>query len=293
MTDRDDILARVERRMLERDDEDLAVEQLPGAGRADDHELAEAKTVAHELPQERAAALADLAQPAAATPAHLRELSERIEQLQSQLQALPIRKLEQIDYHEERFLTLSTQRERFSAQLSELPEPTRRRFGREHDPHAEERAQLIRDRDFYDDGLRQVIKLQADIEAELGNPQEIRAERVGLVAALRQSLREHSAARDELAERGLLSPGAWARETFGERPDRPGAIEAWEKGVRRVAAYRAEHGITDPNAAIGPRPGNGRQQADWERVQREIERTERRLGRSVGVERDGGIDIGF
>jgi len=63
--------------------------------------------------------------------------------------------------------------------------------------------------------------------------------------------------------------------------------------VRRVAAYRAEHGITDPNAAIGPRPGNGRQQADWERVQREIERTERRLGRSVGVERDGGIDIGF
>jgi ATP-dependent exoDNAse (exonuclease V) alpha subunit len=35
-TGRDELLARAARRMLERDDEDLAIEQLPGAGRTDD-----------------------------------------------------------------------------------------------------------------------------------------------------------------------------------------------------------------------------------------------------------------
>jgi conjugative relaxase-like TrwC/TraI family protein len=107
-TERDDILARVERRMLERDDEDLAVERLPGAGRADDHELAEAKTVAHELPQERAAALAEPIQPGSATATQLRELSERIECLKSQLRALPIKELKRIDSYEERLRTAST-----------------------------------------------------------------------------------------------------------------------------------------------------------------------------------------
>ena len=84
-----DSLARVERRMLERDDEDLAIEQLPGAGRADDPELAGSRRARGEPPQERAAARAEPAPPAAASPTRLRELRERIEQLQAQLQALP------------------------------------------------------------------------------------------------------------------------------------------------------------------------------------------------------------
>ena len=46
---RSDLLARVQRRMLERDDEDLAIEQLPGAGRADDPELAGSRALAAEL----------------------------------------------------------------------------------------------------------------------------------------------------------------------------------------------------------------------------------------------------
>ena len=279
--------------MLERDDEDLAVEQLPGAGRADDHELAEAKTVAHELPQERAAALAEPSQPGSATPAQLRELGERIEQLQAQLRALPINELTRLDSYEGRLRTASTQLEQFSVRLSELPEPNRWRFGREEDPHAYERAHLTVGRNSWDHDLQEVLKLKADLEAELGNPHEMRAERDGLEAALRKSEREHSAARDELAEREMRSPGAWARETFGERPDRPAALNAWEKGVRRVAAYRVQYEIKDQRDAIGPRPENGRQLEDWRRAQNEIERAERRLGQDVGRGRDGGIDIGF
>ena len=56
---RGDLLARVQRHMLERDDEDLAIEQLPGAGRADDPELAGSRELASEPPQERGAALAE------------------------------------------------------------------------------------------------------------------------------------------------------------------------------------------------------------------------------------------
>ena len=138
---RGDLLARVQRRMLERDDEDLAIEQLPGAGRADDPEVAGSRELAAEPAQERAAALAEPAPPAALTPARLRELRERIEQLQAQLQALPTRQLQRIENLDARALTLSSQREQLAEQLAELPEP-RRRFGREQDLHAGERAYL-------------------------------------------------------------------------------------------------------------------------------------------------------
>ncbi len=81
---RDDLLARVGRGMVERDDEDLAIEQLPGAapepaaGRADDPHLASGRTVAAEPPQEQAAARAEPATPAAASTERLRELEERM-----------------------------------------------------------------------------------------------------------------------------------------------------------------------------------------------------------------------
>jgi len=89
---RGDLLACVQRHMLvlERDDEDLAIEQLAGAGRADDPEVAGSRALASEPPQERGAARAEPSPPAAATRAQLRELSERIEQLQAQLRELPL-----------------------------------------------------------------------------------------------------------------------------------------------------------------------------------------------------------
>ena len=115
---RSDLLARVQRHMLERDDEDLAIEQLPGAGRADDPELAGSRELASEPPQERGAALAEPAQPAAATRAQLRELGERVEQLQAQLRALPIGKLERIEDLDRLAITLMSQREENAERLA-------------------------------------------------------------------------------------------------------------------------------------------------------------------------------
>ena len=289
---RGDLLARVQRHMLERDDEDLAIEQLPGAGRADDPEVAGSRALASEPSHERGAARAEPAPAAAATRAQLRELGERISQLQAQLQALPTRQLQHIEHYDERTLALLTQRERHAERLAALPEP-RRRFGREHDPHATERRQLTSTLESFDDELHTVRTLRGELARELGDVPEVRAERDGLEGAIGQSVREQTGFRDELVERELHAPGAWVRDTFDERPDGQRAGEAWENGVRRVVLYRAEYEITDSSDAIGPRPERGEQREDWNRARRAIERADRRLGRDLGVEQDMDFGIGF
>ena len=289
---RSDLLARLHRHMLERDDEDLAIEQLPGAGRADDPALAGSRALAAELPQERAAARAEPAPPAAASPTRLRELRERVEQLQAQLQGLPVRRLRRIEDLNQRVRRQSNQREQLAGQLAQLPEPIRR-FGREKDPHAVERAHLVSALRAHDRALDDMLAERSQLAGELGDPAEMRAERDGLEGAITQSTREHSAVRDELAERELHSPGAWVRDTFGERPDEPWAREEWEVNVRQVAHYRAQYEITDPSDALGPRPEQAEQQHDWDQASEAIQQGERRLGRDVEAERDVDLGIGF
>ncbi len=287
----DELLERVGRRMLERDNEDLAIEQLPGPGRADDPTLASARTHATELPQEQAAARAEPTPLAAPTPARLQELSERIDQLHVQLAVLPTRELQRIEDLDARALTLTTQHEQLTQRLAGLPEP-RPRLGREDDSHAIERAHLAsalqaNEREF------DVVRAQrGSLERKLGNPSEARAECEGLQHAITKATREHAALRNELAEHELQTPGPWVKATFGERPDRPAKREAWENGVRHAARHRAQYNITDPADALGPRPEQrGVQQRDWERAREAVERAERRLGREVSSQR--GIDFGI
>ncbi len=288
---RGELLERVERRMLERDDEDLAIEQLPGAGRTDDPELADARAHAAGPPQEHAASRAETTPPAAATPARLWELRERVERLHAQLAALPTRELQRIEDLDARALTLTTQREQLTQRLADMPEP-RRRLGREQDPHAIERAGLTSALQANERELDAVLTQRSGLERELGDPTEARAEREGLEHAITQTTQEHAALRNELAERELHTPAEWVRATFGERPDRPAPREAWENGVRHAARYRAQYDITDPTDALGPRPEQrGGQQHDWERAHEAIERAERRLGRETSDTR--GIDLGI
>jgi conjugative relaxase-like TrwC/TraI family protein len=286
-----ELLERVGRRMLERDDEDLAIEQLPGAGRTDDPDLASAHAHATDPPHEHAAARAEPTPSATAPPTRLRELREHIEQLQAQLTALPTRELQRIEDLDARTLTLTIQREQLTGRLAGLPEP-HRRLGREHDPHAIERAHLAGARQANERELDAVLTQRGGLERELGDPAEARAEHEGIEHTIAQATREHTALRNELAERELHTPAEWVKTTFGDRPDRPAHREAWEKGVRHAARYRAQYDITDPNDALGPRPEQrGAQQRDWERAREAIDRAERRLGREVSNAR--GIDLGI
>ncbi len=151
-------------------------------------------------------AIAEPAQPPTATPARLHELSERIEQLTAQLQALPIRELERIEDLQDRALTLTTQREHAAARLSALPEPTRR-LGRERDPHSIERSQLTSTLEALDRALQDARNQNTQLERQLGVPAEVRAERDALKEAISQSTRERSMVRDELAEREIRTLG--------------------------------------------------------------------------------------
>jgi conjugative relaxase-like TrwC/TraI family protein len=289
---RDELLARVQRRMLERDDEDLAIEQLPAAGRADDPEVAGARALAAEPSQEHAAARAEPTLPAAATPALLRELRERVEQLQTQLAALPLRQLQRIDDLDVRTLTLSTQREQIDQRLAELPEP-RQRLRRGRDPHAVERTHLTSALEAGDRELDATLTQRSRLERKLGDPVEIKAERDGLKRAITQLDQERSDLCLELAERELQRPSVWVRATFGERPDASRRGDAWDDAVTKVARYRAQYDITDDSDALGPRPQLAEQQRAWERAHQIVERAERRLGRGAEAKRDVDLEIGL
>ena len=289
---RSDLLARGQRHMLERDDEDLAIEQLSGPGRADDPELTGSRELASEPPQERAAVRAEPGAPAAATQAQLRELGERVEQLQAQLKALPLGKLERIDRLDSEAIGLLDRRERDTEELAALPEP-RWRFGRKKDPQAEERDRLTIALHLDESALGKVLTERSRLAGELGDVPEARAERDGLEHAIGEVTAERTAVRDELVEREVQTRAAWVRDSFGERPAGPRASQVWEHGVRLAARYRVEHDVTDSNEALGPRPEQRGEQRRWERARKAIARDQRQLGRDVGVELDVDLGIGF
>jgi hypothetical protein len=117
-------------------------------------------------------------------------------------------------------------------------------------------------------------------------------EREGLRRALTQLTREHTEIRDELVEREVHSPGAWAGRAFGERPDEPRPRKEWEQGVRHVARYRLQYDVTDLDHPLGVEPQPREQQRDWQRARDALNRSARRLGRDVNVHHDLGVKIG-
>jgi conjugative relaxase-like TrwC/TraI family protein len=289
-TGRDELLARVARRMLERDDEDLAIEQLPGAGRADDAEVADAENSATTPRQEQAATRAE-AIPTIASTERLRELEDRIQQLHTQVEALPTRQLQRVEDLNARAITLTTQREQITRRIDDLPQP-RRRLGREQDPHAVERTHLTGALQATNRELDAALSRRERLARELGDPSEVRAERDGLQRALTQLTREHTEIRDELAEREVNAPGTWAARALGERPDEPRLCKEWEQGVRQIARYRLQYDVTDPKDPLGTQPGAREQQRDWQRAREALDHSARRLGRDMDDDHDLAIEIG-
>ena len=128
------VLARVARRMLERDDEDLAIDQLAAAGRADDPQLAQRPAPQPDAPQEEAARRAE-PRVLNAERAPLAELSARLERLRAQLAALPTTELARVEDLDARAIELTERRDTVRAALERLPAPRQRRLGRGGDPH--------------------------------------------------------------------------------------------------------------------------------------------------------------
>jgi conjugative relaxase-like TrwC/TraI family protein len=94
-----------------------------------------------------------------------------------------------------------------------------------------------------------------------------------------------------------ISPPAYIKAELGERPSDPTKRKAWDRGVSQIERYRQEHGIKDPNKALGREAKRGaeraRQEATWRRI-REAQRAlglgqhaarARQLGRGLSIGR--------
>jgi hypothetical protein len=265
-----ELLARVSRRMLERDDEDLALDQLVAAGRADDPQLA--NSGAQPPLQERGA---DRTEPLHPEPIPaFAELRAQLDHLRSQLAALPTDELTALDELQTRALSLTEQRDQLRQQLDRLPARHRWR-----DRHVIDRTRLTSALGGADTQLEHTLSERARLARQIGDPDAIRDQHDGLLNAahaLRQTLNHE---RDHRADRELAANPAWAREALGERPKQGWARERWDQAARTIARYRIEHDITDRHHVLGPPPSDRTQRADYEHGQQAREQLAHELGR--------------
>ena len=291
--DRAQVLARAAARMSVRDDEDLAVAQLPtrpAAGRPDDRALQTAPRLRGDELAERGAGRAAARTPDAAV-ARLAELQRERQQLIAQRQALPLRELRQVDSVLAEREQVVAQRDSAAERLAQIPEPQRRAFGRSQDPHAAERARLTASVQAADQQLGALDRRAGRLQREIGPAAQIRGERDGLDRRVGELERQTRTVRDELAERQLAQAPAWARQMFGVRPEQYRRAEYYDRGVREVARYRVEHHVADETPGLGPEPHGGGDRSSWRQAQRIAEQTQRRLGRDVAPERERDVGI--
>ena len=281
----DKLLATMQQRMLERDDEDLAIEQLPPAGQAGDHRLALARDHAGEPAQEHAALRAE---PSSETSgaARLRELDERLAWLAEQRAALPSAHLRRLDDLHVRSVALAAKRADLLTRLESVPESTRGLFGRERDRHVVDRVRLASAITGTDREIGATRYAVSELYARLGDSEQIRGELDGLDRAMTSLARERAVLLDELVTHEAQAPADWAHALLGQRPTDTRA-EVWDRAIHRLARYRIQYRITDTSEPLGPEPRKPDQRGEWQRAHEVVENAERRLGRTL----DRGIDL--
>ena len=225
------VMARAARRMLVRDDEDLAIEQLPAAGHEDDRVLAAHRAAVSPVSQENPAGRAEPIEPAPSLK-RLTELRERISRLQLTLGALPTKPLQRIDELDARARDLAARRSDHQEQLARL-EPPARRFGRVRDPDAEARQFLHNAIEMDDRALADLAADRARLQRELGDPEQVRSERDSIENAIQQLRRDHDRLRDVLAGGMIERQPEWLIGALGQRPESArGARDVGSCGAR-------------------------------------------------------------
>jgi|GEM_PF-1133584 len=268
-----ELLEQVARYMQTRDDEDLAVEQLPvvvGTGRANDPVLENATTSL----QERGADVIDaVGGEGTVTVASFVASRDRVEALRAQLEALSTRDVKRLEAAERQELDLLSREEQLAGRAASLPSPPRMR----RDPHFVERTNLGRELAGVQAQLDGVRSLLSQLEREVGSLAEIRGERSGLESALAAAEGERDQLRSELVARQVADPPAWAREALGDPPADGRLRRHWERAVREVAGYRLDHDIDREDTLLGDPPGDPSARRVYDHVAALIGRVQREL----------------
>jgi conjugative relaxase-like TrwC/TraI family protein len=271
-----EVLARVGRQMLVRDDEDLAIDQL-AAGRFDDPQLT--NPALEPLQEQRANRGGPPS--VAALSGTLGELRQQLERLRAQLAALPTVELGKLDALDARTRELTERRDALRRDLDRLPEPRERRFSRSEDPHLLDRTRLSSALAGAEDQLERALTQRAALAHELGDPAAIHEDRDCLTSAIDTLARQHAELRNALAEREVERRPQWARDALGERPDRSSNAERWDQAARTLARYRIEYDVPDRDHGLGAPPTDAEQRHDYERAERAREALAQELGREA------------
>jgi conjugative relaxase-like TrwC/TraI family protein len=288
---RSDFLARVARRMLVRDDEDLAVDQIPPAGREDDAVLLSHRAARGPVRQEAAADRAQADKPTASL-SRLIDLREQISHHRLVLGALPTRPLARFDDLDANERELIIERGEHAERLAALDPPTRR-MGRVRDAHADERSFLVTALEMDERALSEVRAERTRLRRELGDPDQVRSEREGIEAAIDQLQHDYDHVRDVLADRLLDRRPRWLTDALGDRPEPERESETWDRAARSLAAFRLDHDITDGRTALGPEPSLGdTHHHDWDEANALLGRAQRQLGHQPPA-REHDLDLGI
>jgi conjugative relaxase-like TrwC/TraI family protein len=285
------VLARAARRMLVRDDEDLAIEQLPAAGHEDDRVLEAHRAAVSSVAQEDPAGRAE---PIETLPSlkRLTELREHIDRLQLTLGALPTKPLNRIDELDARAREVAARRSDQQEQLASL-EPPARRFGRVRDPDAEARQFLHTAIEMDHRALADLAADRARLQHELGDPEQVRSERDSLENAIQQLRRDHHRLRDVLADGLIERQSAWLIGALGHRPGDARGAETWDRAARAIARHRLDHDVASAEHPFGPTPPEtDAHRREWDQATAALERAQRQLGLDR-TPRGRGVDLGI
>jgi len=263
--------------MLVRDDEDLAIDQLAVAGRADDPQLAHARVEQLQV-QTTGPGEAPSDPPIRSA---LGELRDQLERLGAQLAALPTAEIAGLDALDARARALTERRDLLCGELERLPISRERRFARNQDPHLVDRARLTSALAGTEDQLERTLIQRATLARELGDPAAIREEREGLTSAIDGLAIQYTELRNQLADREVQQRPQWAREALGERPDRTTDAESWDRAARILARYRIEYETPEHGDPLGTRPADPQQRDDYERALRASDQLAQELGRQA------------
>ncbi len=230
-----DPLERLARRMRERDDEDLALEQLEHAQRA--RRAADARVAEAERSRQDAepSIRSDASQQRLRSPA-----LRRLDELDRELAQLHV---ELADPRIEDARAIASRDETIAAVEAEQQRDHKPRGLRDRAAHSTRRREREQQLERLREQRARLLDRTPDPEVALASAERLR-DRQRHLGAERRQLRDH-AIHDEIAEQP-----PWLMDTLGPEPGDPRLRERWQKAAREIAGHRIDRHITDPHIAI-------------------------------------------
>ena len=241
---------RLEAAMLQRDDEDLALDRV-------DAELTNAR-------------------PPAVSGLSVAELQAELTDLRERIGRYPEHLADQL--HAARSARAEAQRvaDEARARISEPAQPIRDVLRRRAVDSAERSLQRQRLK-LAEEEIAAATERERTLARSVPDRAAWEAERRALHERAAELNAQLSTRRRQYLRLALEQPAPYLTQALGALPDQPRARRTWQQAATRIEAYRFDHAISDTQHALGPAPSDQRQRAHWQRAHHELQRAQRDL----------------